>query len=136
MSENGWQVSADEFATLLAEIDAVRARRAEMMPDAPAAIRLLFEAFERLREIGWREGIYAPKDGTKFEVIEAGSTGIFRCSYSGVWPDGYWITFDERDAYPSKSPPLLYRLLPADEAARKARMAAAAERFAREQRNG
>lgn len=132
MSDHTTEISAEDFASLLAEIDAARDRRATLMPDVRTALRAMFEAFDRLRELGWREGIYAPKDGTEFEVIEAGSTGVFHCRYYGSWPDGMWMTSDGHDLYPSQSPPMLFRLSEADEAARKARMAAAAERFARE----
>ncbi|MFN0183028.1 MAG: hypothetical protein ACKVQR_04330 [Aquabacterium sp.] len=122
-------VSAEELASIVAEMDAARASRAELMPDQQAAIRVLFEAFDRLRELGWREGIYCPKDGTYFDTIEAGSTGIHECAYVGKWPDGYFMTVDDRDAYPSSFAPTLFRLKPADDAARKERMAAAAQRF-------
>lgn len=123
------EVSPEEFASIIAEIDAARASRAALMPNEQMAIRVLFEAFDRLRELGWREGIYCPKDGTYFETIEAGSTGIFECCYTGTWPKGYFMTVDDRDAYPSSFAPILFRLKPADEAARKERMAAAAKAF-------
>lgn len=123
------EVSPEEFQSILDAIDQARARRAALMPDQQTAIRALYEAFDRLRELGWREGIYSPKDGSEFEIIEAGSTGIFQCRYLGEWPDGYWITTDDRDAYPSSAPPMLFRLFPAAEAARKARIAAAAAKY-------
>lgn len=118
---------------LLALIDARQVARQTAMPREQDAIQAMFEAWQRLRELGWREGIYAPKDGTPFQIIEAGSTGIFQCSYSGKWPDGYFMTEDGRDVYPSRSAPMLYRLSPADEAARTLRMQKAAEQFAKEQ---
>lgn len=93
---------------LLAEIDAKRAERAKQMPTAQDALRQVCEAKERLQELGWRDGIYAPKDGSMFRVIEAGSTGIFEGSYSGEWPDGYWYTYADGDVYPSRSPPFMF----------------------------
>lgn len=112
------------FDWLLVRNEEKRAARAALMPDQEAAVSALNEAFERLKDLGWREGVYAPKNGTVFETLEAGSTGVHHCHYSGKWPDGYWMTACDRDLYPSSSAPLLYRLFPADEAARKARMAA------------
>ena len=91
-------------------MDAVREadkRRAELMPDEQAAIRMMFEAHKRLRELGWNNAIYCPKDGSEFDVIESGSTGIHRCHYSGEWPTGSWWVSDEHDTYPSR--PVLYR---------------------------
>lgn len=42
---------------------------------------------------GWREASYCPKDGTHFQAIEAGSTGIHDANYTGEWPNGsWWIT--------------------------------------------
>lgn len=120
-AEELWKASEDR-----------RAARALAMPGEQSAINAMFDAFDRLRELGWREGIYAPKDGSKFQIIEGGSTGIFECHYSGTWPNGYWMTFDDRDCYPSSSAPLLYRLSPEDEAKRKAKMADAAEAFRKE----
>lgn len=56
----------------------------------------MFQAFDALRRLGWREAIYAPRDAEVFLSIEAGSTGIHECSrdadgdfwlYDGnVWP--------------------------------------------------
>lgn len=42
-------------------------------------LQQMLNAFDGLRSIGWREGVYAPKDGTRFLSIEAGSTGVFVC---------------------------------------------------------
>lgn len=74
------------------------------------AVIALFESFNTLKALGWQEAKYCPKDGSPFEVIEAGSTGIHRCHYSGEWPDGtYWIE-DTNDLWPSR--PILFRPLP------------------------
>lgn len=89
------------------------ANRALLMPTEHDALVHMCQARQRLRDLGWHDGIYAPKDGTVFQVVEIGSTGIFDCYYSGEWPDGYWNTMDDRDCYPSSSAPILYRLKPA-----------------------
>ena len=95
---------ADE---LMAAVDTAKARRAEQMPNDQSAIHALFEAWLRLKELGWNDAQYCPKDGSLFDAIEAGSTGIHRCRYDGQWPTGYyWIVGDD-DLYPSR--PVLFR---------------------------
>lgn len=84
-----------------------RLRRVASMPDERAAIAVLFSAWLRLKELGWKEAEYCPKDGTPFDAIEPGSTGVHRCHYEGTWPDGRWWTSDEHDMYPSR--PILWR---------------------------
>ena len=97
------------------------------MPTEQSAIDMMFEAFDRLRQdFGWREAIYCPKDGSSFEVLEAGSTGIFPCHYEGEWPTGSWCI--EQDGG-SPSRPVLFRLHPADEAKRQEKMRNAMRRF-------
>ena len=87
-----------------AEIDA-------RLPDERSAIVAMFEAFDRLRRLGWRDAMYCPKDGTAFLIIEPGSTGVFDCAYVGEWPDGYYISSDERDSYVAH--PILFKPKPA-----------------------
>ena len=96
-----------EATALLAAVDAADKRRAELMPNEQAAIRMMFEAHQRLRELGWNDAVYCPKDGSEFDAIEPGSTGIHRCHYIGEWPNGSWWVSDEHDMYPSR--PVLYR---------------------------
>lgn len=120
-------LTADDCKALWEASELHREARAAAMPDDARALRVMCEAHERLRELGWREAMYCPKDGSAFEVIEAGSSGIHRCHYQGEWPTGsYWIEADH-DLWPSK--PILFRLYPEDEARRKAKMAEAAARF-------
>jgi hypothetical protein len=120
-------ISEDEAKRLFEQAEASQKARAEKLPDEQAAINAMFEAFDRLRELGWQCAEYCPKDGTRFRVIEAGSTGVFDCTYQGDWPEGsYWI-YDGGDIWPSR--PILFRLYPEDEAKRKERMAAAIRAF-------
>lgn len=95
---------------------AAEAKRAADMPDEKAAIRALWNAQQRLKELGWREGCYSPRDGTRFRIVELGSTGIFDCDCHGEWPDCTWTSYDEHDAYPSSKPPILFKLYPEDQA--------------------
>jgi len=52
--------------------------------DEHGAIERMFLEFQALKRAGWQDGIYVPKDGTRFECVEAGSTGIHV---------GLWMTF-------------------------------------------
>ena len=54
-------------------------KRAEDMPDEKAAVAALFDAWLRLKELGWKEAEYCPKNGTPFLSIEPGSTGFHHC---------------------------------------------------------
>lgn len=117
-----------EADALWDKCESAKKNRAELMPDEKTAIKTMFDAWLRLKELGWSESMYCPKDGTSFFAIEAGSTGIHDCSYSGEWPKGsYWISGDG-DLWPSH--PILFRLSPEDEAKEKERMSEAAARYA------
>ena len=118
---------ADEAAALMKLVKEDEARIAALMPDEASALRMMTDAFYRLKDFGWREAIYCPKDGSSFEVVEAGSSGIHRAHYSGEWPRGTWWIEAEGDLCPSH--PVLHRLFPEDEAKRRAKMAEAAARF-------
>lgn len=82
--------------------------RAEAMPDEYAALLVMQSAYHRLEELGFRPAIYCPKDGTIFDAIEPGSTGIHDCSYRGEWPKGSWEVYEAGDIWPSR--PCLFRL--------------------------
>lgn len=87
-----------------------RRRSADLMPDEQSAQRVLYMAWERLKDFGWNDPVYCPKDGTEFDVIELGSTGVFSGRYIGEWPKGIWETMDDRDVYPSSRQPAMFRL--------------------------
>jgi len=106
-----------------------QAERAERMPDEKAAINALWEAHQRLKELGWKEPMYCPKDGGRFKIIELGSTGIFEGVYRGKWPDGSWDSWDDRDMYCSSIAPAMFKLFPEDQAKEDARWAEARRRF-------
>lgn len=90
-------------AELLRLADEARDRRAADMPDTASALAALHRAWLRLKELGWREQIYAPADGTRFLAIEAGSTGQHTCYRDEE--RCFWI--DDGDVWPSK--PILWR---------------------------
>lgn len=96
-----------EMDRLLAEIEEADEKRKESMPDQESALTQMLQAYLRLKELGWRDAVYCPKDGTMFEVIEAGSTGIHECNYQGEWPNGSWWVYADGDACSSR--PILFR---------------------------
>lgn len=97
-----------EAIAIIAACDAAKAKREQDMPTEKDAIHAMWSAYHRLEELGWRDAIYCPKDGSAFDVIEPGSTGIHKCHYQGEWPKGTWWISDEHDMYPSR--PVLYKV--------------------------
>lgn len=123
-----------EAAKIMAACDKAQAERAERMPDEKAALLAMVAAHTRLGELGWRNAMYCPKDGSSFQVIEPGSSGIHRAHYEGEWPKGTWWVEDGGDLWPSR--PCLFKLYPEDQAKEDARMAAAIANCATTQRHG
>lgn len=73
------------------------------------AINDLFRAFRSLIDgHGWKEIMYAPKDGTLFEVISVGSTGIHEARYLG--DDLFILDPDIPDLWPANGTAILFRL--------------------------
>ncbi len=72
-----------------------------------AALLKFFEAYHGLKQLGWNDIIYCPKDGTWFSAIEVGSTGIHDCRYEGEWPTGSWWVGEAGDLWPSR--PVLWK---------------------------
>ena len=107
---NGEAITQERFDALLAAIEARDQKRRELMPTEQEALTLMFEAFHRLKELGWHEAMYAPKDGRPLELIEAGSTGI-HSGYCEERPQSpfktKWFWIEDGDVWPSK--PILYR---------------------------
>lgn len=118
------RLTQEEVAELFAAAEAQKAKRAADMPTEQDAIHALTQAVYRLNELGWRDPIYCPKDGSEFDVIEAGSSGIHVASYWGDWPNGGWHVHADGDCWPSR--PILYRATEAE----KQRLADAKKRFA------
>lgn len=104
--------SVDE---VLFEIETDRRLRAADMPTEQNAINAMFAAYQRLKDLGWRDGMYMPKDGTPVTVIQIGSTGQFECRHIGKWPDGSFHLYDGGDVYPSRSVPPLFKPYSSDD---------------------
>ena len=105
--ENVVMPTFQELEAIINREEAKRAKRAEQMPTESDALNIMFEAYLRLKELGWNDAIYCPKDGKAFQAIEAGSTGISQCYYAGNWPKGSWYSFYGADVYPSR--PILFK---------------------------
>lgn len=93
----------------------------------------MHDAYTRLTELGWWDASYCPKDGSHFQAIEAGSTGIHDCAYWGAWPTGGWNIFDG-DVWPSR--PILFKLYPEDQAKDDALWAERREKFQKARAEG
>lgn len=107
-------LTAEQWDAMIADIEAGKRHRAEMMPTEQDAILVMFKAWERLKELGWREAVYAPRDGRALEFIEAGSTGI----HPGHRDEKYTWLHEAGDLWPSH--PILFREPPARAAIAKA----------------
>lgn len=106
------QSEADAIRKL---IEAEDSRRKELMPTEESARKLFFDAYRRLKEFGWNDAIYCPKDGSTFDAIEPGSTGVHNCHYEGEWPKGSWWVSADNDVWPSR--PALWRATKKEEPA-------------------
>lgn len=104
----------DEADALWASAEAERLKRATDMPTEQDAINAMWSAYQRLKELDWSDAIYCPKDGSTFDVIEVGSTGIHTAHYEGEWPNGHWWIHADGDLCPSR--PVLYRRTEAEKA--------------------
>lgn len=100
-------VGETEFADLEAAIAREKAALAAKLPTDQDAIAQINEAVRRLQDLGWKDPVHCPKDGSTFDGIEVGSTGIHPYLYLGTWPDGaFWLQADG-DLWPSR--PILGR---------------------------
>ncbi len=95
---------------IFAEFEHAKDQRAIDMPTEKDALEHMHRAWLRLKDLGWADAIYSPKDGRDFLVIEAGSTGTFACQYMGKWPTGGWWIHDAGDLWPSR--PILWKAKP------------------------
>ncbi len=96
------RVTDEERAAIDAAVKREDDDLAARIPDEQAALRLLADVHRRLKQLGWNDPIYCPKDGSPLDVIEIGSTGIHRARYEGEWPKGGWWIEDAGDLWPSR----------------------------------
>lgn len=97
-------------------VEAERKARAEAMPTEGDAVKAMWSAYQRLRELGWRNAAYlsSEKNGT-MRLITPGSSGIHEGHYSGEWNTGSWLIHDSGDLWPA-NPCLAKPLEPTHEA--------------------
>lgn len=79
----------EQAEAIFAELKRSDAEREAAMPDTQAALHRASVAKQRLQSLGWSDGIYCPKDGTKFALVQWGSTGVHAGFYTGEWPTGH-----------------------------------------------
>lgn len=85
-------LTSDEARELWESCERATAKREADMPTSIHALDAICQAKERMRELGWSDGIYCPKNGDEFAVVQLGSTGIFAAAYVGEWPKGdIWL---------------------------------------------
>lgn len=82
-----------EAKAILDQCEAEKARRAELMPTEKDAARMMFQAWYRLKELGWTETMYGPTNEV-VHVIEPGSSGIHEASRHEPWPEKTWWSYD------------------------------------------
>jgi hypothetical protein len=102
-------IPPDSVLRILADAQEAKNARAAEMQTEQDAINAIHRAYSRLKDLGWRDGMYMPKDGTKVTVIQVGSTGQFDCAYVGEWSDGFFYLYDSGDVYPTRSVPPLFK---------------------------
>jgi hypothetical protein len=107
-------MTREEIDAIWGSIADAAKRREKNLPTEQHCIRAMFDAWQRLKELGWNDAVYGPKDGTVVETISVGSTGIYPAHYMGDWPDGHWWVHDAGDLWPAQ--PALFRLAKAIEA--------------------
>jgi len=94
-----------EANAIMASIEAEQARRTELMPTEQDAVRMMCSAFQRLKELGWKETCYGP---TNVEVllIEPGSSGIHRGIRWKPWPEKTWWVDNDWPSVPCLFKPI------------------------------
>ena len=102
-----------EADAVMVKVEESKRLRAERYPTEDDAVRGLWDAWYRLKELGWREAQYAPADRKLRRTVSIGSTGIHdaycetRSSHPlslGKW---WWHPSEDGDLWPHK--PILYR---------------------------
>lgn len=100
-----------EADVIMARIDAAKAAREAKYPTEDAAIHGLWDAWYRLKELGWKDPRYAPADGRPKKTISIGSTGIhdaicLKRTEPGREYEKWWWHHDGHDTWPHE--PLYY----------------------------
>ncbi|MEM7621477.1 MAG: hypothetical protein AAF228_13705 [Pseudomonadota bacterium] len=100
-------IKTEEFNKMWEGIEKEKKKREADYPTVKSCLNELCRIEDRLKEFGFSDAVYCPKDGTIFNAIEFGSTGIHDCIYKGEWPKGSWWILESHDISPSR--PIMYR---------------------------
>lgn len=95
-----------EADAVIAAAEAAQAKRAADMPTEEDAARAMWSAWQRLRELGWRETMYGPTN-ERVRTISPGSSGIHIGSRHDPWPEKTWWIEDGGDLWPGN--PALFK---------------------------
>lgn len=92
-------LTPEQAKAMWEECERKDAERAKTYPDSLSCLRAMSSAEERLKQLGWRNGRYCPRDGSTFATCQVGSTGMWEGfwspdSGSEVFPQGYIISAD------------------------------------------
>ena len=98
-----------KLADLWAEAERIKTERALAMPTEEDAMEVMYNAYQRLKDLGWKSSTYCPKHGERSMYLEAGCSRPAPGSYHGEWPTGGWFLEDAGDLWPSL--PVLFREL-------------------------
>lgn len=93
--------------------ETAKARRAADMPTEQDAVSAMWQAWYRLKELGWKEATYAhdlKQEGLESLLIESGSSGIHRGYYHRTNGNDVWWIGPEGDP----SHPCLVKPVPSD----------------------
>jgi len=78
-----------EAEAIIAASDMAKEKRASDMPTEEDAAAAMWSAYQRLKELGWRETCYGPTNEV-VRLIEPGSSGIHEGSRWKPWPEKTW----------------------------------------------
>lgn len=75
--------------------------------DKRPLVERLYSLWGEMKAAGWQDMVYAPHDGTEVELIEMGSTGIFKAAWVSFGHDpldtcGCFFGPDGRDVWPMR----------------------------------
>ncbi|KQZ49765.1 hypothetical protein ASD54_12575 [Rhizobium sp. Root149] len=77
------RLTPEQASSLLAACEQAQQERMARLPDTASCLSALCDADSRMRELGWRNGRYCPRDGSPFAVCQVGSTGM----WAGHWSE-------------------------------------------------
>lgn len=126
-------LTRSEADALHDSFERAEARRAADFPDAEACARGMWEAYYRMKRLGWKDPRYAPTDGRLKRVVSAGSSGIHE-AYCSERTDRkgakWWWAPDDGDLW--SYTPLLYLPDAQEIAEHEERMTKAIEKYRKE----